>query len=235
MYNCNSGLLSLRTPQGKIIENKKIGFRGLEFVVLNPDLLVFSTGGLLTKDVRSNEFALSYIRLDGSFMAYGLPFKKKYHNINYTSPNRFSKNGEDVYFINKFETKIYQVKANGVDLKITLDFGSGQLKDSIMSQIRDLENYNFFPYVIDLKIRFVNSNYLFCSYLFQGKEGFILLDHEYKVLSQGTGSIISSRTNYLDYTPYCMVENTLIGIDYINILNNRKPVLVFYDLFKTPN
>jgi len=241
-YTIKTGELVISDLQGRFPIKTLIGFRGLEFAVLDSSTLVFSTSGQYTEDYGSQRFSLAFVSVKGKFLGFGLPLAKTYRDINFSSPYRFNRKDEVLSFIGTFGNEVYHINNSSINKYLNFDFGRSQMTESRLSKIRQVEDYNFFRFVIDLQYRCSVNKHDFFSYSRNGKEGYVLTDRlTGKIIAEGTGSIIDKHTGF-NPVPYAATKDRFIAtqikhiardnISSKNIKNNTETnvILMFYKI-----
>lgn len=198
-----------------------MGFRGLEFAVLDSASLVFSTSGQYTDDDGNQGFSLAFVSMKGKLLGFGLPLTKTYRNINFSSANRFYRKDNMLSFICTFSNVVYSLERSGIKRYLNFDFGKSQLTESILSKIKQVEDYNFFRFVIDLQYRCSSGRHCFFSYSRNGKAGYILTDRlTGEIAAEGTGSIIDRQIGF-NPVPFADVNDQLVAVKIKTVAGDK--------------
>lgn len=242
-YNFSSGLLTTMSLDGNYLKKTKVGFHGLEFAK-TLKYFVFYTGGLPTDDNASEDYELCYTDLNGKLLYHAIPIGSSFRRTDYIVKNRFSRNGESLSFIPSFGNMQYSIKGESISVLKKFDFGKYTLTGKKFDQFAKVEDYNFFPYVMNIESLASGSQMEFYRFSLKGEEGYFLFDSKRKkIISYGTNSLSTDVSNYNNLIPVAVSTNrfvSLVSADEYNqnlVRSNpgqtsgkiKNPALIFFE------
>lgn len=236
-YQSKKGLLSIYSKYGSLLKETRIGFRGVDFANLNDSVLVFHTAGVLTADRESNHYELALVSTTGKLLGFALPVPESRKAINYTAPGRFSYDQSKLLFISALNNTQYEVSSKGIKARLNFDFGKFNLDDSTFTRFKDLEDYHFVPFVIDITNQFNTTNSSFYSFSVTGKEGYLLLNkNDFSIRFSGLSNQVSIKTDFNNTIPLAYDNGELICIvERQEFMNNYKLINSKHELWKKSN
>jgi len=258
-YNILSGILKTYNKEGICTGQNNIGFRGVDFINLNDSLFAFHTAGLITNDRGSTKYEVAFVHKNGDLYKLTIPIPEEKQGVNYAATGRFSLDEGNIYFIPSLKNELYQLNPNKVTSRIKFDFGPLTLTDRAFKSFKDIEDYNFFPYVFNITNKFNTPDYSFFSCTYKGTEAYFIVQKLKKQLTIiGLSSSSGIHSNFNNTIPQAFSENGYVSViesaefkkDYIlsksnnlshvntaiskldqeKILQNKNPVLMFYKL-----
>lgn len=242
-YNFSSGFLTTMSLEGNYLKKTKVGFHGLEFAKTSK-YFVFYTGGLPTDDNVSEDYELCYTDLNGKLLYHAIPIDPSFRKTDYVVKNRFSRNGESLSFIPSFGNIQYSIKGESIGILKKIDFGKYTLTNKKFDQFAKVEDYNFFPYVVNIENLASGSQMEIYRFTLNGVEGYFLFDSKSKkMITYGTNSVSTKAVNYNNLIPVAMSANkfvSIVGADEYNhnlvrshpvqtLGKIKNPALIFFE------
>lgn len=236
-YQSKKGLLNIYSKYGSLIKKTRIGFRGVDFANLNDSVFVFHTAGVLTADRESNHYELALVSKTGKLLGFALPIPESRKAVNYTAPGRFSHDQSKLLFISALNNTEYEVSSKEIKARLNFNFGKFNLDDTTFARFKDLEDYHFVPFVIDITNQFNTTNSSFYSFSVTGKEGYFLLNkNDRSIRFSGLSNQVSIKTDFNNTIPLAYDNGELICIvEKQEFINNYKLINSKPELWKKSN
>lgn len=216
-YDQHNGKMNIYN-NGQLDDVINIGYRGMEFITLSDSLFAFHTGGLPTQDSAGDKYEIAIVDYGGKLKKTYIPVNRSKSGIRFAQDRRFTRNGSVIYFLPSLSSTLYNITVDSVKAETTFDFGKYQLTDSIFLKIKDLEDYNFFPYLQNLRLITADAEMLQFSYLMQGTEGTLFINRlNNKVVRQGLGNRAGLASGFIHTTP-----DGKLGDEFFALVNKRE-------------
>lgn len=237
-YQLPAGTMRSYSSKIRLIKQIDLGFRGLDFAALSDTLFAFYTGGLITRDKRSTFNQIAYVNAKGKLLGFAIPISSAQQDIDYSSRHRLLSDGQTTYFIAPLSNELFALQTKKVVDILHFNFGHFTLTDSIFSTFKRVEDYSFFPYILNITSILKNKNCFIFSCIYRNEEAYFILNNNNKIIASGLSAVSKIGSGLNNFIPKGQSDGrylTIVRGSDQNLLNTQSGKLAKMDKISSNN